>query len=39
MTLYKIINISPIQEHPYLTHNGGAEREFVNCSVFQVKLY
>jgi hypothetical protein len=25
MTLYKIINVSPIQEHPYQTRYGGAE--------------
>ena len=26
MTLYKIINVSTIQEHPYQTRYGGAEQ-------------
>jgi hypothetical protein len=27
MTLYKITNVSPIQEHPYQTRYGGAEQK------------
>ena len=27
MTLYKIINVSPIQEHPYQTRYGGAKQK------------
>jgi hypothetical protein len=27
MTLYKIINVSPIQEHPYQTRYGGTEQK------------
>jgi hypothetical protein len=26
MTLYKIINVSPIQQHPYQTRYGGTEQ-------------